>query len=99
YQPILAFYRRVLWRLVVPRFCGMGSLPSRSKWCLVDRYLHFLTPHSLVFVHGLRGDRIATWSRDQICWPRGLLKDDIPNVRIITWGYDSSVLRTTKSAS
>ncbi|KAK8035531.1 LipA and NB-ARC domain-containing protein [Apiospora rasikravindrae] len=65
------------------------------------------------FVHGLRGDRENTWSKGMYyvpplsfsvksgdtCWPRHFLKDDIPNSRIFTWGYDSSVLNLTKSAS
>ncbi len=36
---------------------------------------------------------------DKVCWPRDLLKNDIRNARIITWGYDSSVLNATKAAS
>ncbi|ORX93463.1 Alpha/Beta hydrolase protein, partial [Clohesyomyces aquaticus] len=54
---------------------------------------------SIVFVHGLRGDKIETWTKDKVCWPRDLLKDDIENARIITWGYDSMVLNAFKSAS
>ncbi|KAK7954712.1 SERAC1 protein [Apiospora saccharicola] len=51
------------------------------------------------FVHGLRGDKRNTWSIGDACWPRDYLKDDIPNSRIFTWGYDSSVLHLTKGAS
>jgi hypothetical protein len=40
--------------------------------------------HSVVFVHGLHGDRIKTWSKDKICWPRDLLKEDLPNARILS---------------
>jgi len=33
------------------------------------------------------------------CWPRDLLKADVRNARIFTWGYDSSVLNPVKSSS
>ncbi|KAH8748169.1 Alpha/Beta hydrolase protein [Hyaloscypha sp. PMI_1271] len=46
----------------------------------------------IVFVHGLNGDRLATWTKDKICWPRDLLKDDIPSSRIMSWGYDANVM-------
>jgi len=53
----------------------------------------------LVFVHGLRGSRLRTWSRNDICWPRDLLTEDVNNARVITWGYDSSVANVFQFAS
>jgi protein SERAC1 len=54
----------------------------------------------LVFVHGLRGSRIKTWSsKNNICWPRDLLPDDVEHARAITWGYDSSVANLFSYAS
>lgn len=53
----------------------------------------------LVFVHGLRGSRIKTWSKGDVCWPRDLLPKDISNVRVLTWGYDSSVANAFRYAS
>ncbi|OBT63079.1 hypothetical protein VE03_07456 [Pseudogymnoascus sp. 23342-1-I1] len=53
----------------------------------------------IVFVHGLRGNALETWSKELVCWPRDFLKHDIPNVRIITWGYDSGVANALKYAS
>ncbi|KAF6229944.1 hypothetical protein HO133_004281 [Letharia lupina] len=53
----------------------------------------------LVFVHGLRGDPIETWSKGSVCWPRDLLKEDIDRVRIMSWAYDSGVAHFLKSAS
>ena len=54
---------------------------------------------SVIFVHDLRGDKLDTWSKGKICWPRDLLKKDLESARIITWGYDSKVLEFTKPAS
>ena len=48
---------------------------------------------SLVFVHGLGGHLYNTWSKNGIFWPRDLLSRDVPNVRIIVFGYDSDVVR------
>ncbi|MCJ1381752.1 hypothetical protein MMC17_004863 [Xylographa soralifera] len=53
----------------------------------------------IVFVHGLRGDRTLTWTRDDVCWPRDLLPQDMMNVRIMSWGYDSSISKFSKSTS
>lgn len=53
----------------------------------------------IVFVHGLRGSAYRTWSKGDICWPRDLLRNDIPRARVITWGYDSDVARFFSYAS
>src|ERR1700722_13988497 len=53
----------------------------------------------LVFIHGLRGSRMKTWSSGNVFWPRDLLKDDVKNSRIITWGYDASVANVFTYAS
>ncbi|MCJ1414263.1 hypothetical protein MMC32_000589 [Xylographa parallela] len=45
----------------------------------------------VVLVHGYGGDRLASWtSEDAICWPRNLLPLDVPDARVILWGYDTS---------
>jgi hypothetical protein len=57
----------------------------------------------VVFVHGLRGSSLGTWSKGVVCWPRDLLKIDIQDAsydaRIITWGYDSSAANVFSYAS
>jgi hypothetical protein len=49
-----------------------------------------------VFVHGLTGNRETTWTwsqkRETVFWPRDLLKDDLPNARIMTFGYDADIV-------
>ncbi|KAI9825800.1 MAG: Serine active site containing protein 1 [Thelocarpon impressellum] len=56
----------------------------------------------IVFVHGLMGDRLKTWTKDEVSWPRDLLPYDIDNARIITWGYNADVMtffqRTSQSS-
>lgn len=44
---------------------------------------------SICFIHGLGGGRASTWTKDDVFWPRVLLANDIPNARILTWGYDA----------
>ncbi|KAJ8127228.1 hypothetical protein O1611_g6408 [Lasiodiplodia mahajangana] len=53
----------------------------------------------LIFVHGLRGSRLKTWTRNDVFWPRDLLKDDLRNVRVITWGYDANIANAFTYAS
>ncbi|KAF5664654.1 oxidoreductase [Fusarium circinatum] len=53
---------------------------------------------SIVFVHGLMGDRHKTWrgtSSDGVKlepWPKLLLSKDIPRSRILSFGYDARVI-------
>ncbi|KAF5373437.1 hypothetical protein D9615_009492 [Tricholomella constricta] len=47
---------------------------------------------SIVAIHGLNGDREASWtaSGNNILWLRDLLAPGIPNARILTYGYDAN---------
>lgn len=45
----------------------------------------------ICFVHGLGGGSLSTWISGGICWPRDLLKDDIPDARILTFGFEAKV--------
>lgn len=48
----------------------------------------------VVFVHGLTGDRRSTWTDkySNVFWPKDLLgKDDLPAMRILSYGYDADV--------
>ncbi|KAF8248012.1 hypothetical protein K440DRAFT_627751 [Wilcoxina mikolae CBS 423.85] len=41
----------------------------------------------LVFVHGLGGHPVKSWSKNDVYWPRDLLGPGVPNTRILTFGY------------
>ena len=53
-----------------------------------------LTRISIIFVHGLRGHRLNTWTKQGICWPKDLLAKEpaLSNVRILSFGYDSRIV-------
>jgi hypothetical protein len=44
---------------------------------------------SIVFVHGLGGHPVKTWSMKDVYWPKDLLGPGVPNVRILAVGYDA----------
>jgi hypothetical protein len=49
-------------------------------------------PASIVFVHGLNGDRISTWSsKSGVFWPRTLLPGKLPPCRVMTFGYNADL--------
>ena len=49
---------------------------------------------SIIFVHGLTGGQLSTWtvSGATDAWPCALLPDDIPDARISAFGYDADVV-------
>jgi len=48
---------------------------------------------SIVFVHGLTGNRDKTWTHESgVFWP-GELAEDITSARIMTFGYDADVVK------
>jgi hypothetical protein len=55
----------------------------------------------IVFVDGLTGNSFYTWfdRTSQIHWSRDLIKEDLPDARIMTFGYDADVVHTIRSAS
>lgn len=57
--------------------------------------------NSIVFVHGLTGSRLSTWTNkgSKILWPESFLSNDISNTRILTLGYDADVINAWASAS
>jgi hypothetical protein len=57
--------------------------------------------NSIVFVHGLTGNRESTWTDKEsgVFWPAHLLKNDIPKTRIMTFGYDADIVHFWAMAS
>ncbi|ERF73050.1 hypothetical protein EPUS_08614 [Endocarpon pusillum Z07020] len=47
----------------------------------------------IVFIHGLTGDREKTWSGKSAVtpWPKILLPKELPQARILTFGYDAYI--------
>ena len=60
-----------------------------------------LIESSVVFVHGLRGHRKKTWTKDDVCWPEELLSKEeaFAHVRVLAFGYDANVVNFTGRAS
>lgn len=52
----------------------------------------YLPRRSIVFVHGLNGDRERTWTDPGtgLFWPQSLLPTSNINARILTFGYDAN---------
>lgn len=55
----------------------------------------------IMVVHGLTGNAYNTWlhQRSKVHWPRDLLRQDIPNARIMSFGYDADVVNLWNPAS
>lgn len=53
----------------------------------------------ILFVHGLRGHRLNTWSKGSCCWPRDILPEDMPQARVMTFGYDTSAVHLAAATS
>ena len=59
--------------------------------------LHYDPPSAvvdIVFVHGLTGNAYTTWfhTGSGVHWPRDLVKGDLVDARVMTFGYDADVV-------
>jgi pimeloyl-ACP methyl ester carboxylesterase len=55
----------------------------------------------IVFVHGLTGNAYNTWLHNDtmVHWPSQILRHDIPDVRILSFGYDADIVNLWNPAS
>ena len=53
----------------------------------------------IIFIHGLGGSRVETWSTGGCFWIKDFLSVDLKDVRIITWGYDANIANAFPPAS
>jgi hypothetical protein len=80
--------------------------PTRQLWSMMPFVIKWVhrTNHtgaaSIVFVHGLTGNRETTWTHKQskTFWPQTLLARDLPNARILTFGYDADIIGALNAA-
>jgi hypothetical protein len=65
--------------------------PSDKSAAIVD----------IIFVHGLTGNAYDTWLHEgrQTHWPSQLVKEDIPDARVLSFGYDADVVCWFSAAS
>jgi hypothetical protein len=79
-----------------PRAAFQRSSKSRSHKTLE---IHADHRRSIVFVHGLnvsnqKNHAMMSWTHQNgILWPRDLLPQDVPNARILVFGYNSNIMR------
>ena len=54
-----------------------------------------------MFVHGLTGNAYNTWlhKNTRVHWPSQLLRQDIPDARILSFGYDADIVNFWNLAS
>ncbi|KAK4140162.1 uncharacterized protein C8A04DRAFT_32288 [Dichotomopilus funicola] len=54
----------------------------------------------IVTIHGLNGHREKTWMAENgVHWLRDLLPEDLPQARILCWGYDANTHTSSDRAS
>ncbi|KAJ5159344.1 alpha/beta-hydrolase [Penicillium coprophilum] len=91
-----------------------GSHQEVSSSKAQDQYIASIFPDGLevlhdcsdatfdiCFIHGLTGDRRATWTADRQSapWPQVLLPSHISGARILTYGYDAYAVRKSVASS
>jgi len=82
------------WTQATPRRRGQRSRVSSrfATTCSNPTRLKISRP-SIIFIHGLTGDREKTWTANSAVdpWPKTLLPSKVPNARVLTFGYDAYV--------
>lgn len=92
---------RALYAIVQKQFAHRKKKGMANKYGIKELASGHKTNVDIVFVHGLFGHRENTWTGRQnkdILWPRDLLPADVPNARILTFGYDADVVKRGSDA-
>lgn len=84
----------------LPSFCWPKTrqqprpTPNKSAYGIKTLYDSANAVVDIVFVHGLTGHREKTWTAKgaEKSWPEVLLKAQLPQSRILTFGYDANVV-------
>ncbi|CAN9179325.1 unnamed protein product [Alternaria alternata] len=75
-------------------------LDFRSKKSNAKAPAEFSASSAIVAVHGLNGHREKTWTTSGgVNWLRELLPHDLPNARILSWGYDANTQQLARELS
>lgn len=77
----------------------MGKMRKLSKFAYCCHITQLTQNYSIVFLHGLRGDREKAWTKNGAVWPKDLLPDDIPASRIFLFGYDTNITSAGRSGA
>ncbi len=79
YQPYTPL-KNLLFHYLSKQFSRCNG--SVKSTLLISRF------HSIVLVHGINGHYINTWKADDgTIWPVDLLSEQLPEVRVMTYGY------------
>ncbi|EXM19963.1 hypothetical protein FOTG_11990 [Fusarium oxysporum f. sp. vasinfectum 25433] len=70
-----------------------------ARYGLLEVYNGENAKADIIFLHGLRGDREKTWTKNGVVWPKDLLSDDIPATRIFLFGYDTNITSAGQSGA
>ncbi|CAH0021548.1 unnamed protein product [Clonostachys rhizophaga] len=96
---------------VPPILASLATAPTTSEFpnrkkilSLGIKVLHSPEPcdvdnFSIVFIHGLSGDREKTWTGPNQTepWPKTILPDRLPTARMLVFGYDAKWLKDSSS--
>ena len=94
-------YKYQLNLLVLPE--ETAYTPITAEFVPRSYYMsHWLTPHSVIFVHGLNGDAKETWTtrKTRRRWidDEAFLRTGLRRARIFTFGYNASAVLFSSSA-
>lgn len=81
----------------MPRISRQKS--SRQSGPLCSCAANSIASSSLVAIHGLGGHACKTWRDGEKLWLRDFLPHDVPNARVLTFGYNAGVAFTQSKSN